>query len=320
MVEHHRRTLAIPAALLALLLPAGCSSTIEVRPAAHAVAPTIDAVLGLPISIGWGGDADLRKLQRRTSDLLIEATGGRAVIAEELVEGEDEAAVTAALRALGEDPARTLAFALTVTTGGRLVPGTSAIPGFIVGKHVVVDFHAHIEVRHVGSKQVLGSVETVTSGIPNDPEVGAKGQKGAALEAIASAVEKALAAFAPRLMPAGHPFRMVEIPPSEAASVTRRLTLLATVYPELTVEQMQEIAQSRERFFVVEPGELTALGVAGGDMLGVPGGHTAATRAALARALSRGLQPQLAIERAGQQYILAATGSRPPVGSAVARR
>ena len=105
--------------------------------------------------------------------------------------------------------------------------------------------------------------------------------------------------------------------------MTRRLTLLGTLYPELTIEQMQEIAQSRERFFVAEPGELTALGVAAGDMLGVPGGHTAATRAALARALSRGLQPALAIERAGQQYILAATartGSTASTAAAVARR
>ncbi|MES1165039.1 MAG: hypothetical protein ABUR63_04735 [Verrucomicrobiota bacterium] len=290
------------------------------RPAAHAVAPTIDTVVGLPISIGWGGDIDLRKLQRRTSDLLVEAAGGRAVIAEELVEGEDEAAVTAALRALGEDPARTLTFALTVTMGGRLVAGTSAIPGFLVGKRVVVDYHARIEVRHVGSKQVLGSVETVASGRPNDAEVGAKGQKGAALEAIASAVEKALAAFAPRLLPRERPFQIVEIPPAQAASVTRRLALLGTVYPELSVEQMQEIARSRERFFVVEPGELTALGVVAGDMLGVPGGYTAASRAALARALSRGLQPALAIERAGQQYILAATAPPGPTASAVARR
>ena len=36
---------------------------------AHAVAPTIDAVLGLPISIGWGATFDLRKLQRWTSDV-----------------------------------------------------------------------------------------------------------------------------------------------------------------------------------------------------------------------------------------------------------
>lgn len=307
-------------AALAALLGGACSSTIEVRPAALAVAPAIDAVLGLPISIGWGGDVDLRKLQRRTSDLLIEATGGRAVIAEELVEGEDEAAVTAALRALGEDPARTLSFALTVGQGGRLIPGTSAIPGFLVGKHVVVDYHARIEVRHVGSKQVLGSVETVASGMPNDAEVSAKGKPGAALEAITSALEKALATFAPRLAPSPRPFRIVEVPTFQAASVTRRLTLLGTVYPELTIEQMQEIAQSRERFFVVEPGELAALGVAAGDMLGVPGGQTAASRAALARALSRGLQPALAIERAGQQYILAAAAPRAPVGSAVARR
>ncbi|HSS39009.1 MAG TPA: hypothetical protein VLT58_09595 [Polyangia bacterium] len=317
-----RCTLAGPVALLALL-GAGCSSTVEVRPAAHAVAPTIDTVVGLPISIGWGGDIDLRKLQRRTSDALIESTGGRAVIAEELVDGEDEAAVTAALRALGEDPARALTFALTVAMGGRMVAGTSAIPGFLVGKRVVVDYHARIEVRHVGSKQVLGSVETVASGRPNEAEVGAKGQKGAALEAIGEAVEKALAAFAPRLLPQGRAFQIVEIPASQAASVTRRLALLGSVYPELTFEQMQEIAQSRERFFVVEPGELAALGVAAGDMLGVPGGQTAASRAALARALSRGLQPALAVERAGQQYILAATaaiGSPAPTTSAVARR
>lgn len=299
---------------------AGCSSTIEVRPAAHAVAPTVDTVLGLPISIGWGGDVDLRKLQRRTSDLLIAATGGRAVIAEELVDGEDEAAVNAALRALGEDPARTLSFALTVGQGGRLMAGTSAIPGFLVGKHLVIDYHARIEVRHVGSKQLLGAVETVASGHPNDAEVGAKGQKGAALEAIAEAVDKALATFAPRLQPSARPFQIVEIPRDQAASVTRRLTLLATIYPELPIGQMQEIARSRERFFVVAPGELAALGVVAGDMLGVPGGYTAASRAALSRALSRGLQPSLAVERAGQQYILAAVAPRDPVGSAVARR
>jgi hypothetical protein len=306
--QHLRRTLRATIGLLALVQGA-CSSTVEVRPAAHAVAPTIDTVVGLPITIGWGGDIDLRKLQRRTSDVLIEATGGRAVIAEELVDGEDESAVAAALRALGEDPGRTLTFALTVGMGGRMVAGTSAIPGFLVGKRAIVDYHARIEVRHVGSKQVLGSVETVASGAPNEADLSAKGEKGAALEAVTSAVEKALGAFAPRLAVRGRPFRIVEIPPSDAASVTRRLALLGSVYPELTVEQMQQMAQSRERFFVVEAGELAALGVAAGDMLGVPGGQTAASRAALARALSRGLQPALAIERAGQQYILASTAS-----------
>ncbi len=291
-----------------------CSSTVEVRPAAHAVAPAIDTVVGLPISIGWGGDIELRRIQRRISDLLISQTGGRAVIAEELVDGEDDAAIAAALHALGEAPARALAFKTTISMGGRLVAGASPIPGFIVGKRIVIDFHARIEVRHVGSKQVIGSVETVTTGMPNESEVDRHGNPGAALEAVASAVEKALAAFAPRLAGRERRFEVLEIPLAAASSVTRRLALLGELYPELSMDQMQTIAQSQERFFVFEPGELASLGVAAGDLLGIPGGQTAATRAALARALSRHLRPALAIERAGQQYILAAA----PVAQAAA--
>jgi hypothetical protein len=286
-----------------------CTSTVEVRPAAHAVAPAIDAVVGLPVSIGWGGDMDLRRIQRRASDLLITQTGGRAVIAEELVDGEDDAAIAAALRALGEDPARTLAFSTSLTMRGRMLAGASPIPGFIVGKRVVVDFHARIEVRHVGSKQVIGSVETVATGMPNESEVAPNGDRGGALEALAAAVDKALAAFAPRLSTRERPFQVVEIPLSDASSVMRRLLLLGSLYPELTMEQMQSIAQSHERFFVVDPGPLAPLGVAAGDLLGIPGGQTAATRAALARAVSRGLRPALAVERAGQQYILASAAA-----------
>lgn len=296
-------TLALAAAGLA------CSSTVEVRPAAQAVAPRIDTVVGLPISIGWGGDMDLRRIQRRTSDLLITQTGGRAVIAEELIDGEDDAAIAAALRSLGEDPARSLAFTTSLTVGGRMVAGASPIPGFIVGKRVVVDFHAHIQVRHVGSKQVLGTVETVATGLPNEAEVGPHGEPGGALEAVAAAVDKALATFAPRLSARARPFALVEIPLWDANSVTRRLKLLGSLYPELTMDEMQAIAQSQERFFVVAPGPLAPLGVNAGDLLGIPGGQTAASRAALARALSRGLRPALAVERAGQQYILASAGA-----------
>ncbi|HEY5089062.1 MAG TPA: hypothetical protein VIK30_03790, partial [Polyangia bacterium] len=43
----------------------GCSSTIEVRPAAETLAPRIVTVVGLPLSIGWGGPAQLRRVQRR---------------------------------------------------------------------------------------------------------------------------------------------------------------------------------------------------------------------------------------------------------------
>ena len=285
------------------------------------MAPTIDAVLGLPISIGWGGDVDLRKLQRRTSDLLIEATGGRAVIAEELVEGEDEAAVTAALRALGEDPARTLAFALTVTTGGRLMAGTSAIPGFLVGKHVVVDYHAHIEVRHVGSKQVLGSVETVASGMPQRGGGGGQGaegrraggdrlggRKGAGRLRAATDAGRASVSTSWR-----SPFRGRQRDPAADAAgdgLSRADRSSRCRRSHRAASGSSSWSRASWPRSAWRPATCWAC----------PGGHTAATRAALARALSRGLQPQLAIERAGQQYILAATASQPPVGSAVARR
>ena len=54
------------------------------------------------------------------------------------------------------------------------------------------------------------------------------------------------------------------------------------------------------------PARWPPLGIARGDLLGVPGGATAASRAALARAVAHGLKPALAVERGGQRYVLAA--------------
>ena len=184
---------------LALACAAGCASTVEVRPAAESLAPTIACVVGLPLSVGWGGDAELRRIQRRASDSLIAATGGRAVIAEELVTGEDDTAVAGALESLGEDPKHALTFAINIAMGGRMENGVSPIPGFIVGKRLVVDYHAHIDVRQLGNREIIGSVETVASGAPNEPEVGPDGEKHAVMEAIDAALEKAIATFAPRL-------------------------------------------------------------------------------------------------------------------------
>jgi hypothetical protein len=285
---------------------AGCASTIDVQPAAEALAPRITTVVGLPLSIGWGGAPELRRIQRRTSDSLIAASGGRAVIAEELVTGEDDAQVAAALRALGEDPDSALTFALTVTFGGRQVSGVSAIPGFIVGKNLVVDYHARVEVRHVGAGEVIGTVETVATGAPNEPEVAPDGEKHAAMRAIDSAIEKAIATFAPRLVSPAGTTLIVEVPVSVSRSQVQRLAALGALYPELSLEETQALGQSRERFLVVVPGELAALGLARGDLLGVPGGQTAASRAALARAIAHGPKPALAVERGGQRYILAA--------------
>jgi hypothetical protein len=184
--------------------------------------------------------------------------------------------------------------------------GTSPIPGFIVGKRLVVDYHAHIDVRQLGSREIIGSVETIASGAPNEPEVGPDGEKHAVMEAIDAALEKAIATFAPRLAMHASGAAIVEIPPEAAASVTRRLTALGTLYPELSLDEMEALAKSRERFLVRDPGALAALGIARGDLLGIPGGLTAATRAALARAIARGQRPALAVERGGQRYVLAA--------------
>jgi hypothetical protein len=294
---------------LALACAAGCASTVEVRPAAESLAPTVACVIGLPLSIGWGGDTELRRIQRRASDSLIAATGGHAVIAEELVTGEDDPAVAEALRSLGEDPKHALTFAINVGMGGRMENGVSAIPGFIVGKRLVVDYHAHVDVRQLGNREIIGSVETVASGAPNEPEVGPDGEKHAVMEAIDAALEKAIATFAPRLASnasGASGATIVEVPAEAAASVTRRLTALGTLYPELSLDEMQALAQSRERFLVLAPGALAALGIARGDLLGVPGGVTAASRAALVRAVAHGLKPALAVERGGQRYVLAA--------------
>jgi hypothetical protein len=284
---------------------AGCSSSIDMRPAAETLAPRIATVVGLPLSTGWGGPRELRRIQRRTSDDLIWAAGGHAVIAEELVTGEDDAQVAVALRALGEDPAAALTFSINVALGGRQVNGISAIPGFIVGKNLVVDYHARIEVRHVGAADVIGTVETVATGAPNGPELDPSGDKGAALEAIDSAIDKAMRAFAPRLTASENPARIVEIPLASSKSAAQRLAALAELYPELSMDDTQALAQSRERFLVLAPGDLAALGLARGDLVGVPGGPTAASRAALIRVAARGGKPALAVERSGQRYILA---------------
>jgi len=291
---------------LAVACAAGCASTVEVLPAAETLAPTVVSVVGLPVSLGWGGDAELRRIQRRASDSLIVATGGHAVIAEELVTGEDAPAVAGALKSLGEDPQHALTFAINVAMGGRMENGTAPIPGFIVGRRLIVDYHAHIDVRQLGNREIIGSVETIASGAPNEPEVGPDGEKHAVMEAIDAALEKAIATFAPRLAWHAPGATIVEVPAESAASVTRRLTALGTLYPELSLDEMQALAQSRERFLVLEPGALAALGIARGDLLGIPGGQTPASRAALARAVARGHRPALAVERAGQRYVLAA--------------
>jgi hypothetical protein len=290
--------------LAGILCAGACSSTVEVLPAARAGAPSVTAIVALPTSLDWGQPADQRRLQRRTGDLLLELTGGRAVITEELT-GDDDASVQETLRALGEDPANAITFRVRVAVGKRMVNNANPISSFAASRRLVIDFTAHVEVRRVGSADAIGSVDCIASGPANEPEVGPDGASRGPLEAIDDALSEAVRTFAPRLAARRGTAFLVEVPRAAAASVVKRLTVLAELYPELPMDDLQRLGGTRERFLVVTPGVLARFGIERGDLLGVPGGETAASHAALLRAVARGHRPQLAIDRKGQRYVLA---------------
>jgi hypothetical protein len=292
----------VPLAALALATSAGCSGMVDVRPEAATLAPFVTTIVAMPTSIDWGGLTDQRRLQRRTGDSLLELTGGRAVIAEELG-GQDDPYLQEMLRTLGEDPAHALSFTITVGTGKRLVAGAAPIPGFQASRRLVVDFVARVEVRLIGAPAVIGTVESIETGSPNEPEVGANGAAQGPLAAIDDALERAVSAFAPRLITPRRRTLIVEVPVAASGSLVRRLEALQQLYPELTEAQLQRLAATRERFLVIEPGNLAGLGILAGDLLGVPGGETIASHAALARAVARGRKPLLAIDRDGQHFL-----------------
>ena len=286
-----------------VLFAAGCGATVELGPGAAAYAPSIVTIVEMPPAIDWTGPGAQQRVQRLAADSLIEVTGGRAVIADEL-RGTTDSDVQAALRALGEDAANTLTFSITVGLGKRLITGANPIQSFTAPKRMVVDYVARIEVRHVGAPDVIGTVEAIETGAINEQGTGNTGERWAAAAAIDAALDEAVGAFAPRIATPRRPTLIVEVPPADAGNLMRRLETLQRLYPELSLTQVQALADSRERFLVVEPGALATLGLAPGALLGVPGGRTDASRAALARVVARGGKPLVAVVRGGQRYIL----------------
>ena len=286
-----------------VLFAAACGATVEMGPGAAAYAPSIVTIVEMPPAIDWTGPGAQQHVQRLAADSLIEVTGGRAVIADELP-GTTDSDVQAALRALGEDAANTLTFSITVGLGKRLITGANPIQSFTAPKAMVVDYVARIEVRHVGAPEVIGTVEAIEIGAINEHGTGNTGERWAAAAAIDEALDEAVRTFAPGIHTPRRPTLIVEVPPADAGNLMRTLATLQRLYPELSVAQVQALADSRERFLVVEPGALATLGVAPGDLLGVPGGRTDASRAALARVVARGGKPLVAVVRGGQRYIL----------------
>jgi hypothetical protein len=279
-----------------------CGTTVEVQPAGRAFAPTIATIVEMPPAIDWSGAGAQQRVQRLAADSLIEVTGGRVVIADELP-GTSEADVQAALRALGEDAANALTFSISVGLGRRLVAGANPIASFQRAKRLMTEYVVRVEVRHVGAPDVLGAVEAIETGPVNESE-SARGEKPSVAVAIDAAIDDAVSTFAPRIYTPRRPTLVVEVPPAASDSLARKLEVLQQLYPELTIAEMQTLSESRERFLVLEPGHLAKLGLVAGDLLGVPGGETRATRAALARAVARGGKPLVAVVRGGQRYIL----------------
>jgi hypothetical protein len=296
-----RRWLALVCALGAVSASA-CGTTVEVQPAGRAFAPTIATIVEMPPAIDWTGAGAQQRVQRLAADSLIEVTGGRVVIADELP-GTSEADVQAALRALGEDAANALTFSISVGLGRRLVAGANPIASFQRARRLMTEYVVRVEVRHVGAPDVIGAVEAIETGPVNESESG-RGEKPSVAVAIDAAIDDAVSTFAPRIHTPRRPTLVVEVPSAVADNLARKLEVLQQLYPELTIAEMQTLSESRERFLVLEPGHLAKLGLVAGDLLGVPGGETRATRAALARAVARGGKPMVAVLRGGQRYIL----------------
>jgi hypothetical protein len=186
-----------------------------------------------------------------------------------------------------------------------MVPGANPIAGFQAVRRAVVDYVARVEVRHVGSPDVIGTVEAIESGPANESETtGRDGEKRGAAAAIDEVLDAAVRTFAPRIHTPRRPTLIVEVPVAVSNNLIAKLEALQRLYPGLSEDAMQALAAHRERFLVVEPGHFAKLGVARGDLLGVPGGETHASRAALARAVARGRRPLVSVIRGGQRYIL----------------
>ena len=293
----------------------GCgSSIVHARADASTLAPNIAAVVALPPRLGFGRGADQRRAARRTGDLLIQATGGHAILAEEL-RSTDPELIADSVRAMGEDPRRTLTFAVIasrqdrVETAGLPTPGARFRP-----VRRFSDFTVRLDVRCTDRPEVIGSVEAFATAFTNGPEIDDAGKPMGLQRAIADAIDGALKRFAPGLV-ATTPFpTIVETPLrtdsttfSGALAAVDRLRRLQVLYPERSSDDLATLASSNARFLIVEPGRLASVGVAAGDLVSELGGRTLGSRAALARTLARGDVPAMSIDRAGGRFLVGQT-------------
>src|SRR4051812_2892751 len=153
------------ACVLAGLVPGvGCGGTsVTVQPDGKALSTSVSTIVELPVFLGFGLPGEQRRVQRRTGDSLIALAGGHAVLAEELPVHDDrdltDQEIAQAVRGVGEDPARAITFSLVASRNKRTVANASPIPGFQMGRRMVLDYNVRLEVRQVGRADVIGTVD-----------------------------------------------------------------------------------------------------------------------------------------------------------------
>jgi hypothetical protein len=309
-----------PAQLLAVLtLPTvmgSCgSSAVQLQPETQALALTITAVVALPPELDFGQAAEQQRASRRMGDSVLSATGGRAIIAEEL-KGVQVPQMPALVRSLGEDPARVLTFSVVAGRSDRVDFSSPPLSGAPRGPmHVVYDYNVRLEVRRVGGHEVIGSIDTAAGAVVGDAEVTPSGESIGLPKAIDDAVRKAVQTYAPGLVTRAVLPRIIELPPPAADAkpvatpvTVDRLRRVQLLYPERPATELVALASSQARFLVITPGSLASVGILAGDLLGATSAGPALTsRAHLLRMVARGTVPALYVERQGERFLVGQT-------------
>ncbi|HET6282486.1 MAG TPA: hypothetical protein VFH73_16095 [Polyangia bacterium] len=295
---------------LVVALAAGCSSVVaNVKPEAHALAPNVTMVIALPPVLEFRRSGEQGRVGRRLGDALLAATGGNAIVPEELDDAEGPA-VANVVRALGADLAHAITFRIVASRAPRAEATPAPIPGVRSPVHFVLDYTVRVEVGRPGRDDLLGTVETQAVASPDDPEMGPDGESLGLQSAVDEAIAGAIGQFAPSLRSSSAPLRVIEAPgapPGKTLSVSQRLSALTMLYPEYPAEFLRKLAGSDARFLVLSPGALQRVGVSAGDLLGASRGTVLASRAVLARKLAGGVVPAMYAERAGDRFLISQT-------------
>jgi hypothetical protein len=305
----------LPVLALAIF-PLGCGSSspaLQLRPEVQALASTITTVVALSPELDFGGATDQQRTLRRLGDAVLSATGGRAIIAEEL-KGASGPALTAVVRSLGEDPARALTFFVTASRSNRADFTAPPLAGAPRGPvRVVLDYRVQLEVRRVGNEEVIGTIHTTAGTVIGDREVTLTGENLGLPKAVEEAVQKAVQTYAPSLVSRAVLPRLIEVPdpaqgtPSGTPVTVDRLRRVQLVYPERPAMELVTLAATQARFLIIAPGTLAAFGIAAGDLLGGSGARPLTSRGELFRTLARGAPPAVYVERQGERFLIGQT-------------